>query len=113
MMLELEGAQYLGPATSVVMLLVSLAVAFVWMAGFAGVSAQVGARFGARAAPARAVLLGAVIITVLELIPLAGFLVWCLAALAAMGGALITRFGRSVASALPMEAEVAPPPAVS
>lgn len=106
-----QGAGYLGPAENIVMLLVTLVLAFVWVTGFAGTSAWLGARLQARTQPASAALLGALLITVLELIPLAGFVVWCVVALLAVGGALITRFGRPAAATTSAQvvANAAPP----
>jgi hypothetical protein len=105
------GTVFLGPALPTVAVLLTVALVVTWMAGFAGVASWVADRISSGRGSIRAVSLGAVVIALLELIPLAGFLVCASAALLALGSAALTGFGRAPREPAPQTAAAAEPPA--
>ncbi|MFQ5663036.1 MAG: hypothetical protein ACE5HL_04320 [Terriglobia bacterium] len=84
---------FLGPATFILALLVSLALFITLVLGYSGLSWWLWRSLSPRSGPLAAVLLGAVVITILQLIPFAGFLIFLVFALLALGSAALSGYG--------------------
>lgn len=88
-------ASKLGPVTPVLAVAVSLALVVTLLLGYAGLSAWVGRGLLRSASPLVVVLLGAVVITFLQLIPFLGLLVCLVFFLLALGSAAFSGYGTS------------------
>lgn len=88
---------YLGPVTPVMAVAVSIGLVVTLIVGYAGISFWVGRGITSRARPWIALLLGALIITVLHCVPLLGFLTLLVISLLALGCAALSGYGTSTA----------------
>ncbi len=82
------------------MLLVILAV--IWAVGFAAISLEAGEHLARSANPLFAVLAGVVLLSLAEMIPVLGFLVFATVSLLALGRLALTRFGSRKALVAPV-----------
>jgi hypothetical protein len=88
---------YLGPAAPVMAVAVSLGLVVTLIVGYTGISFWTGRGIGGRARPWVVLLLGALLITVVQCVPLLGFLAIILFVLLALGGAVLSGYGTSTA----------------
>lgn len=72
-----------------------LAVMLASIGGYAGLSFALGRRLTSRSSPLAMTILGAVVISVVILIPIAGWLMWLLLTALAVGGCALSGFGSS------------------
>jgi len=86
-------AAFTGPATPVIATVVSVLLVLALIVGYAGLSTWVGQTLARTAGPLAALLLGALVITVLQLIPILNFLTLPIFALLALGSAILSGFG--------------------
>jgi hypothetical protein len=74
----------------------TLAVFIMLVAGYSGISYWVGRGLLGRSGPLAAALVGAVLVTILQLVPVVGWFACGVFALMAVGSALLSGFGTSV-----------------
>lgn len=86
-------AEYLGPGEDILDVLVSLVLVVTFAVGYAGLSFWLGSKVPRVQGMLRAALVGAVILTLLELVPLLGVLVFLDLLALALGIALVSGWG--------------------
>lgn len=86
---------FLGPVTPILAVLVALGLVVTLVVGYTGLSYWLGRALAKKMAPLAAALLGAVLITLLQLIPLLGFLLFLVFCLLALGCAALSGYGTS------------------
>jgi len=91
--LLLVAADYLERIAAVLATLVPLILLVIFCVGFSGVSYGLGRRLAGRRNPLVAALLAAMLITLLELVPILGFLTFAVLGLLALGSAVLSGFG--------------------
>lgn len=74
----------------------SIGIFVLLVVGYTGISYWVGRSLLSDSGPLAAALLGAVLVTILQLIPIIGWMALCVFALLALGSALLSGFGSSV-----------------
>lgn len=84
---------FLGPAMPILALLVCLALGVTLVVGYTGLSYWLGRVLARNAAPLLALLLGAALITILQLIPVLGFFLFLVFVLLAYGCAALSGYG--------------------
>lgn len=84
---------FLGPVTPILAILVALGLVVTLVVGYTGMSYWLGRSLARSSAPLLALLLGAVLITVLQCIPLLGFLLFIVFSLLAFGCAALSGYG--------------------
>jgi hypothetical protein len=88
---------YMGPVTPILALLVSLALFVLLIVGYTGLSYCLGRSLARTSAPLVAVLLGAVLITLLQCVPALGLVVFLVFFLLALGSAAVSGLGSAPA----------------
>jgi len=83
----------LGPLMPVIVILVSLGLAITLLVGYTGMSSWLGRNLVQGSGPLAAVLVGAVLITLLQIIPVLGLLAFLIFVLLALGSAGLSGYG--------------------
>jgi hypothetical protein len=83
----------MGPAAPILILVLIAATVVTALVGFTGVSSWMGSSVAKSAGPLAAVMLGAILLTLIQWIPLIGVLAGIVFAFLALGSALLTGFG--------------------
>jgi hypothetical protein len=107
----------MGPVTPVMVVVISLALALTLVVGYTGISFRLGRLVSPDSGPLTIVIGGAVLVTLLQLIPVLGLLVFAIFVFLALGSAVLSGYGSSTdwfsqrfAARQPIPP--APPPAV-
>ncbi len=88
---------HLGPAAPLMAVAVSIALTITLIVGYAGVSFWLGRGVARQVRPLTALLLGALIVTLVQFIPLLGLFAFLVFSLLAFGCAVLSGFGKSTA----------------
>lgn len=88
-------AAFSGPVTPLIATVVFVLLALTLLVGYAGLSTWMGQALARTTGPLGALLLGALVITVLQLIPVLNFLAFPMFFLLALGSAILSGFGTS------------------
>lgn len=83
----------LGPVTPIVALIVALGLLVTLVVGYTGLSSWLGGSVARSSGPLVAVLLGALLITILQLLPVLGLFVWLVFIVLALGSAALSGYG--------------------
>lgn len=86
-------AAFAGPATPLLATAVAVLLALTLIVGYAGLSTWIGQTLARSVGPLGALLLGALVITILQLLPVLNFLAFPIFFLLALGSAILSGFG--------------------